>query len=448
MQTLRLIASLHLAVFVCNGFVKGVEEALATNSVVPDLSTYDRWKRPNSNGGPTDVFARMYVYFIGSVEAQNLKFTAQILIKYRWKDERLQHTGPPMNGEESLRDKLWTPHLYLVNEHSSKIMGSGKEDILVSISPDGTVLYSSRLRVTLVCLMDLAKFPFDNQFCPLELESWNYNTTQLNLHWEKDTPILIDSKIQLTEYSIAGLSTNETSNSYSVFPHSNNDTTNSKFSDKYSCLTVNFHLQREVGHYIMDYYVPSILLVVVSWVSFWLDPNAVPGRITLGTSTMLTFITLSRNIASSLPKVSYIKATEYWFIMCTGFIFGSLVEFAFVNTIWRRRKTVELKKKNTRHILKSTLTPQLRRKGMPGIDRSQSCTSLNNEQTSSQLTLSVESICQNPFPAKSPQEAEKSKGIFTMTPQEIANWIDKRSRVGFPALFLVCNLFYWTLLLL
>lgn len=50
----------------------------------------------------------------------------------------------------------------------------------------------------------------------------------------------------------------------------------------YSSLTVKFQLAREVGHYIMDYYVPSILLVVVSWVSFWLDPNAVPGRTTLG----------------------------------------------------------------------------------------------------------------------------------------------------------------------
>lgn len=50
----------------------------------------------------------------------------------------------------------------------------------------------------------------------------------------------------------------------------------------YSALTVRFDLAREVGHYIMDYFVPSILLVVVSWVSFWLDPNAVPGRTTLG----------------------------------------------------------------------------------------------------------------------------------------------------------------------
>lgn len=50
----------------------------------------------------------------------------------------------------------------------------------------------------------------------------------------------------------------------------------------YSSLTVFFQIEREFGHYIMDYYVPSILIVTVSWVTFWLDPNAVPGRTTLG----------------------------------------------------------------------------------------------------------------------------------------------------------------------
>lgn len=60
----------------------------------------------------------------------------------------------------------------------------------------------------------------------------------------------------------------------------------------YSQLRVYFELEREVGHYIMDYYVPSILLVVVSWVSFWLDPNAVPGRTTLGETTPFTKVYL------------------------------------------------------------------------------------------------------------------------------------------------------------
>lgn len=47
---------------------------------------------------------------------------------------------------------MWTPHLYLVNEHESHVMGSSRPDVLVSIQPDGTVLYSSRY-VTLILMI-------------------------------------------------------------------------------------------------------------------------------------------------------------------------------------------------------------------------------------------------------------------------------------------------------
>ena len=53
---------------------------------------------------------------------------------------------------------------------------------------------------------------------------------------------------------------------------------------------------------------------------------------------MLTFITLSCQTGSAMPAVSYIMASEVWFVACTAFIFGSLVEFAFVNIICRRRQ--------------------------------------------------------------------------------------------------------------
>ncbi|KAI5706031.1 hypothetical protein M8J75_004220 [Diaphorina citri] len=386
-------------------------------TLTTDPCRYDKWARPSKNGEPTQVYARIYVYFLGSIEAQHLHFTAHILMRYRWVDPRLAHNAKENYlGEINLRDRVWTPHLYLVNEHDSRIMGSGRQDILISVQPDGTVLYSTRLKVTLLCLMNLKKFPFDEQECPLVLESWTYNTT-----------------------------------------------------GNYSSLTVYFGLEREVGHYIMDYYMPSIMLVVVSWVSFWLDPNAIPGRTTLGTATMLTFITLSRNTGSSLPKVSYIKATEIWFIVCTGFIFGSLVEFAFVNTIWRRRKNVELKKVTSKHILKSTLTPTLKRKEMNlaercGLSAADRCSSLpamarhksnNNSETQlKQLEAmnSVDTISCDPFPSSNVnltipnsglESEDKPASVFTMTPQEIATWIDKRSRIYFPLAFLIFNVFYW-----
>ena len=52
--------------------------------------------------------------------------------------------------------------------------------------------------------------------------------------------------------------------------------------ENYSSVVLAISMERQLGHYILDYYIPTILLVCMSWVSFWLHPNAVPGRTTLG----------------------------------------------------------------------------------------------------------------------------------------------------------------------
>lgn len=47
-------------------------------------------------------------------------------------------------------------------------------------------------------------------------------------------------------------------------------------------LSLHFHLRRNRGVYIIQSYVPSILLVAMSWVSFWISQSAVPARVSLG----------------------------------------------------------------------------------------------------------------------------------------------------------------------
>lgn len=42
------------------------------------------------------------------------------------------------------RDPLWTPHVYLVNEQESVVMGADKKDVLLTVEPDGTVVLSAR----------------------------------------------------------------------------------------------------------------------------------------------------------------------------------------------------------------------------------------------------------------------------------------------------------------
>lgn len=100
---------------------------------------------------------------------------------------------------------------------------------------------------------------------------------------------------------------------------------------EYSCLKVDLLFKREFSYYLIQIYIPCCMLVIVSWVSFWLDQNAIPARVSLGVTTLLTMATQTSGINASLPPVSYTKAIDVWTGVCLTFVFGALLEFALVN---------------------------------------------------------------------------------------------------------------------
>src|SRR5882762_2161380 len=99
---------------------------------------------------------------------------------------------------------------------------------------------------------------------------------------------------------------------------------------EYSCLKVDLIFKREFSYYMVQIYIPCCMLVIVSWVSFWLDPNSAPARVSLGVLTLLTMTTQISSINRALPPVSYIKAIDVWTGACLTFVFGALLEFALV----------------------------------------------------------------------------------------------------------------------
>ena len=44
------------------------------------------------------------------------------------------------------------------------------------------------------------------------------------------------------------------------------------FLGEYSCLQMQLTLKREFSYYLLTIYVPTCMLVIVSWFSFWIDP--------------------------------------------------------------------------------------------------------------------------------------------------------------------------------
>lgn len=51
---------------------------------------------------------------------------------------------------------------------------------------------------------------------------------------------------------------------------------------EYVLMTVYFDLSRRMGYFTIQTYIPCILTVVLSWVSFWIKSDATPARTALG----------------------------------------------------------------------------------------------------------------------------------------------------------------------
>ena len=63
-----------------------------------------------------------------------------------------------------------------------------------------------------------------------------------------------------------------------------------------------FNLQRRLGYHLFHTYIPSALIVVMSWISFWIKPEAIPARVTLGVTSLLTlgiFLTYFQALAQA-----------------------------------------------------------------------------------------------------------------------------------------------------
>ncbi|NWT89046.1 GBRB3 protein, partial [Lanius ludovicianus] len=113
----------------------------------------------------------------------------------------------------------------------------------------------------------------------------------------------------------------------------------------YPRLSLSFRLKRNIGYFILQTYMPSTLITILSWVSFWINYDASAARVALGITTVLTMTTISTHLRETLPKIPYVKAIDIYLMGCFVFVFLALLEYAFVNYIFfgkgpqRQKKT-------------------------------------------------------------------------------------------------------------
>ena len=106
------------------------------------------------------------------------------------------------------------------------------------------------------------------------------------------------------------------------------------FSGNFSTITVTYFFKRRLGYYLIQIYLPCIFVVALSWIVFWMDKTDMGNRMALGITTILAIMFLLGSINSTLPKVSYPKALDWYLMVSFLFAFFSLVECLIVFVVW------------------------------------------------------------------------------------------------------------------
>ena len=102
----------------------------------------------------------------------------------------------------------------------------------------------------------------------------------------------------------------------------------------HSRLIFNIYLARNLGYYLIQIYVPASLIVVISWIGFWVPRNSRPARVTLAMTTVLTMVTFtSLGTTGGLPQISYLKAIDFYLLTSFFMVFAALLEFAIVSYV-------------------------------------------------------------------------------------------------------------------
>ncbi|ELU10292.1 hypothetical protein CAPTEDRAFT_124990, partial [Capitella teleta] len=164
----------------------------------------------------------------------------------------------------------------------------------------------------------------------------------------------------------------------------------------------------------IQHYIPCILIVMLSWLSFWIDIKSVPARISFGLLTVLTMTTKSSEVASKLPKVSYVKAMDIWMTTCLAFVVGAFVEYAIVNVLL-------------------------------SLEERGRC--LKVQGAAIQVAMQSEKPCSNRG-LKYAAESEDVKSEYNWQAEQsrehsTAMRVEHGSKIGFPLAFVVFNIVYW-----
>nr|XP_046920397.1 gamma-aminobutyric acid receptor subunit beta-like [Dermatophagoides farinae] len=310
------------------------------NNIAYQRNPYHYSYSPPSNSHP--IYIGLEIIDIDHINDAENYFSLQLYLFEMWEEPRLNTTAlrywsrksePIPVLEANMADCLWTPSL-IFEDSTEKEHLLPPTNILLAhpeFNRSLVLLRKSRYSLKVRCHMNLQIYPMDKHSCHFKIRTFTDPIRKVSLKWLSNSgspkPDLLDVNQNEVIYS-------------SEFAPSLFDirvqrpagySTIKWLNDHYSVLAVEFIFERRIIHSLLTVYIPSSLIVTLSWLQFWFDVEAVPGRMSLGIMSTLTIMT---QILTNYEKAgNHVTAVDIWLFVCLIMVFLALMEYALAYTI-------------------------------------------------------------------------------------------------------------------
>ena len=250
---------------------------------------------------------------------ENFSVVANIIMK--WQDPDLAfspdtcdcdikaYTGNNFNQFVNYANDKW-PEFSITNQQGNR----WTQNKVAAIDPGGSAIYLERFTTTLQAPdFNFRLFPFDKQDFYIRLLS--VFPVEYFVYTNPEELSKVGTELGEEEWEIIKF-----------------DTTIDTVTDQSKKSRYNFHFkaQRRLTYYFLVFFIPLILIITVSWITFFLKDYT--KRIEVTTGNLLLFIAWNFSISDNLPRLGYMTFMDT--IMATTFLISVIV--VVFNVILRR----------------------------------------------------------------------------------------------------------------
>lgn len=112
----------------------------------------------------------------------------------------------------------------------------------------------------------------------------------------------------------------------------------------YSCLYGEVTFRRNTGSYIIKRFVPSCIIVLMTFLGFWIPTTISPARVSLSVTALLALVT--QQIQSDL-SVSYVYSLQIWNAVAIFYVFANLCQYALALFVYHMAQKCKRKQRQS-----------------------------------------------------------------------------------------------------